>query len=400
MKLPLSGTDAQPPNARTQTDIRMAGMVLGFVGLCLLVLPLPSKTKARTSLHRLYTPPPCSTQPGKRCVLAFIHIPKCAGTAFFNRCREVTSQGPGRTRATGETEPGPADGFTWYPQEACYTSLADGRSEICRTNSWNSPGCSSEPFGGTHCGVSETADCLDRGLAQLKPPLGPDDAKPLFVTIIRNPVERVLSEYAWWRKRCVEERAWTAGLCAAPKIRGATPEERLLAWVNTHENNAHNRMTKMLAHLPAMRAPGASQSHCATFDAVRQVEFWSGHYNLTMAEGLEDRLNADTGLLENAIRTLESRFAFVGVQEHLELSATAFARMFGFGNGTVAAAAAAAAAAGAAREVHSHKSNRGKLEVSEAAIVRIKERNRLDLLLYHAVRQRFDGAFAGIVPSD
>ena len=235
------------------------GRVLGFVGLWLLALP--SRTRARTSL---YSPPPCSIQPGKRCVLAFIHIPKCAGTSFFNRCREVTGQGPGRTHASGDAEAGgPADGgFTWYPQEACYTSLSDGKSEVCRTNSWNSPGCSSEPFGGTHCGVSETADCLDRGLAQLTPPLRPNDPKPLFVTIIRNPVERVLSEYAWWKKRCARERGWTAGLCAAHKIRGASPEERLLAWINTRDNNAHNRMAKMLAHLPAMRAPGASQSHC------------------------------------------------------------------------------------------------------------------------------------------
>ena len=90
-----------------------------------------------------------------------------------------------------------------------------------------------------------------------------------------------------------------------------------------------------------------------------------------------------------------------GLQEHLEPSVRAFARMFGFGNASSSAAAAAGAGAGAAGEVRSsHKSNRGKLEVSEAAIVRIKERNRLDLLLYHAVRQRFDDAVAGIVPSD
>ena len=92
-----------------------------------------------------------------------------------------------------------------------------------------------------------------------------------------------------------------------------------------------------------------------------------------------------------------------GLQEHLEPSVRAFARMFGFGNASSAAeaGAGAGAGAGAAGEVRSsHKSNRGKLEVSEAAIVRIKERNRLDLLLYHAVRQRFDDAVAGIVPSD
>jgi len=266
----------------------------------------------------------------------------------------------------------------------------------CQFHSWNSPGCAAPNWGGTHCGYAEINNCLETGRASLPAGVADRQARPLatlgFVSIIRDPVDRVLSEFFYWRKSCRPGPQWTAELCAAAQKKGAAG---FRAWVLSPFNNGANRMTKMLSNDRRMKAPAPTAADCVSFDATQQGLFWGERYNATFATGLEDAINKDATLLKDAIQTVESRFVFVGIQDEMEASLRLLHYMLaGRDNATLTAAAMPG---------HSHSSRGtrgGKMQArvraalaNDAELVRtIKARNWLDMQLYEHIAARFGRA--------
>ena len=251
------------------------------------------------------------------------------------------------------------------------------------------PGCGATFWGGTHCGFAEINDCLEAGRAQLPARRLPARPSPGFVSIIRDPVDRIMSEFFWWKRGCQAGPQWTSELCAAAQKKGAAG---FRAWALSPFNNAANRMTKMLANAQQIKAPTPSAEHCVSFDAAQQGLFWGARYNATFATGLEDAINKDDALLQNAIQTIESRFVFVGIQDDFEASLRLLHYML--------AGRDNAALTADAMPRHSHSSHGGKSQARRRAeiladaelIQAIKAHNRLDVQLYEHVAARFSQA--------
>ena len=102
-------------------------------------------------------------------LLTFIHIPKTSGSSFFNTVREAAV-------------------------------TADIKIFPNHQNSFNSPGCrKNREFGGTHCSFSELNDCFVTKRAQIGYENLQNPTNKYF-SIIRNPIDRVISEYFWWHE--------------------------------------------------------------------------------------------------------------------------------------------------------------------------------------------------------
>jgi hypothetical protein len=217
----------------------------------------------------------------------------------------------------------------------------------------------------------------------------------LFVSVIRDPIERLLSEYFWWVKHCERERAWSNQLCQGTK--DARPGlARLEAWVKSPHNNAANRLTKMFSHLDDVEAPGPTEEHCVAYDATKQGTYWSKRYGKSYEEGLEAAINTDDALVENAINNIEVHFGFVGIQAFAQDSLALFAHLLD-------PTGKAAVDPPRTSLEHSHASSghggkklaatKAEALASELFIAEVRARNRLDVRLYAHVAARFNATF-------
>lgn len=268
-----------------------------------------------------------------------------------------------------------------------------GGAPTCRFQSFNAPGCAAPFYGGTHCGFAELNDCLKTGRAKLSADLA--GHSPAFVSIIRDPVDRVVSEFFWWKKTCKNTPQWTKQLCTAGQGKGEAP---FRAWLRSPHNNAANRMTKMLSNVHGMRAPEPGGEHCTSFDAGAQETFWSQAYNLSYDTGLEDAINRDDILFKNVMRTIESHFVFIGIQDLLVDSLRLLHYLLaGHDNATLTAAA---------MPEQSHSSSAGgvrartKIAIMENAelLAEVRARNQLDVRLYEYVATRFKKSCEELLP--
>lgn len=266
-------------------------------------------------------------------VYVFVHIPKCAGSSFLQCLRSVGTD-------------------KWshiFPHEG---------------NSWNSKGCAKPAYGGTHCSIGEMEDCFNGGFADLQEPYArkPNMLKRKYFTIIRHPVKRVLSEYAWWLKH----GPWPEQLRADQRRGG------LLAWVRSPFNVAHNRAVKHLTGTGAQAPVKFNKINCMTFDMKDYLTYWSNRYNGSKWEdGLEQKLNKDNSLLQKAI----SNLWFVGAQEDLQTSAMLFAKKLDSSAKDVKFAEC---------QKRSHQSQAAPAEtISSEIIDEIASRNALDIALYN-----------------
>jgi hypothetical protein len=173
-------------------------------------------------------------------------------------------------------------------------------------HSWTAPGCTQNEgvLGSAHCTLSEIAACLEKGSHR-------DDLK--FVTVVREPVARTLSEFHWWTRA-------QAGKTSARRFWNDETAEQaqhgLTSWAVDPRNNAYNRQVKYLA----MAAPNpASFQSCISTNYDAYVAYWKARYSCT-EDQIEERINADRSLLEDAKRAIEERFLYVGVTDNFDQS--------------------------------------------------------------------------------
>ena len=117
---------------------------------------------------RLFAPGAKASTPSAAAPLfVFLHVPKCAGAAFFALLNRT---------ARAQLAAG------WHGSWALYPSSF---------YSHNAPGClATHPWGGTHCGFAETEACLAQGYARGAGgvPMSPHTPR-LYMTVLREPVE-------------------------------------------------------------------------------------------------------------------------------------------------------------------------------------------------------------------
>jgi hypothetical protein len=213
--------------------------------------------------------------------IAFMHVPRTGGDSFFDALNASAA----------------ANHLSLFPP-----------SDL--VHSWTAPGCTQTGgvAGSAHCTYSELHACLDKGARR-------NDLK--FVTVLREPVARTISEFYWWTRKSAGSHG---GLTSAQRfwnIRTAEEAEHgLLAWARDPRNNAFNRQVKYLA----MVAPDPASRHsCITTDYDAYVAYWTARYDCN-ADEIEERVNADRSLLEDAKKAIEDRFLYVGLTDAFEQS--------------------------------------------------------------------------------
>lgn len=298
--LPTVGTSS----SRLQTN-STAKTISAFTGNRTANQPLqsepmhPSKTKKKTNLY------------------VWVHVPKTGGSSLYKTFFAAMQKA----------------GKKIYPPQK-------------GTHDYNAPGCADEPiFGGTHCASSELEDCLTR----IRPNL-----HRKFVTTMRDPVERVVSEYFWWSKKR-PNRFWTQAM--------NEKADDMYEWVVDGSNLAHNRQAQYLL----FDRPFVPKCHLALSKEGDMTDWVEARF------GSPQRMNQ----LQLDDSDLD-RYDFIIVLEELERSKERFKEKFGVD-----------AMAADQRKSVLHKSN--KTIVSEKILNAIQERNKLDIQLYQLAKARLHG---------
>jgi hypothetical protein len=159
-------------------------------------------------------------------------------------------------------------------------------------------------------------------------------------------------------------------------------------------------MTKMLAYIPKVTAPGNDGKHCLSFDAELQATFWSERYNTPQNQGLlEKTINADKSLLRLAVTTLVTRFAFAGIQEQFKDSIKLFGKLVASQDHSAADGTVASPEFLGGVAHTSDKDSKTHAMLQEALgngelVSEIREYNRLDVQLYAEISTRFNQSFS------
>jgi hypothetical protein len=205
-----------------------------------------------------------------------------------------------------------------------------------------------------------------------------------FITVVRDPLNRVVSEFYWW-KRSPFEKAWDLPLHMASS-------KGLMVWALSPHNNAHNRMTKQIAFFPSLRAP--SSKDCASYSAAVEKRYWSALYGRSVDDGLWAAVNQDDELVKNAIHSLSDRFAAVAITERMSDSFTVICNMVvregRQWDSKCGSSVIQAVVGGGAKHLHHH--SHGNVSVEERA--RLQQLNRLDVELYRFAVGRLDEQLA------
>lgn len=314
----------------------------------------------------LFNGDPASMDSVDTSVLGFMHIPKCSGSSFHKKLCELT-KGSSSTRSPGLS-------LSWF--------------NSCKKNSFNSHGCQNwSKWGGTHCGFHEMQDCLLSNRAhthisnKFRKVQIPAGKRPMFVTILRDPVERVISEFFWWRAakgQFCKATVWGACLCNAAR-------QGLDTWIESPCNMAHNRQIRYFL-MDGVKAPINRQGHqhCAAFFLKPTVVYWEQRLNHSFDKDLVEYMNNDHSLVQAAITVLEQEFWFVGIQEDYEGSQKLFSALYELVYGRKPGKSIS--------KSRFHASKRGSVTDDQRRA--IADRNRLDLQLYHYVWVRFIQASA------
>eukprot|EP00039_Didymoeca_costata_P006686 m.92409 g.92409 ORF g.92409 m.92409 type:complete len:371 (+) comp13350_c0_seq2:347-1459(+) len=316
----------------------------------------------------------------------FVHVPKCAGSSFLAMARDMT------TAANAD--------IAWYPNN--------------ESHSWNAPGClqGKSLKHVTHCGFHDLYGCFHdrkemRNVSEYLPYNWHRDQDTRFVTVLREPVERVISEFFWWRRTChhfigvisnklkvltqflqgdhVEGKYWQDELCKMAQALPDVSPNSIAKWVSSPFNNGANRMTKQFA-MHSEKYESSADS-CLAFSADRQAEFWPKMYNLDYEEGLEDAINNDTAFVYKTIHTIEMNFDFVAIQEQLQSSLRLLQYHLNIPQNTVYQ-----------DEVEKYKIHKKKGNTKNADIAKsdpnlravIQRHNRLDVILFEHFSSLFN----------
>ena len=176
-------------------------------------------------------------------MIAFIHIPKTAGSSFYKLINTDKYGKSMRLRYQNI-----------YPSKF-YKNTGSGKKGD--PESWNSPGCQFEKqHGGTHCSFSELEDCFDKRYVETV-------ANVKYMTVFREPVRRVISEYFWWRNKVCENcprkvRKFRGEMCGLKDKDQNWPDDlcrvsgNFTAWLLSPVNVAHNRLVKSVMSMNKM----------------------------------------------------------------------------------------------------------------------------------------------------
>ena len=281
--------------------------------------------------------------------LMFIHIPKTAGTTFRKDLLSINT---------------PYSSF-WYPPKG--------------SNSWNSPGCMlQKSFGATHCSYSELNNCYNNNFMNSYVNPSQNNVNK-WISIVRDPVMRVISEYYFWRKTVCnrpigEPHCWSNELCSV--------KDDLSAWIKSPYNSAHNKFVKTLNNFENLKAPLDSIYHCMNVNGRKDNRFIQNNFQSY------DNFNKNETVLLDAIKNIEENFAFIGNLDDIE------------GSGRVARYVLQEKSTTDSADPitfdlekessHVHTSNVRPDGVLEEHLRMIEERNYLDLQLYKYLSRKLE----------
>lgn len=208
-----------------------------------------------------------------------------------------------------------------------------------------------------------------------------------YVSIIRDPVERVISEYFWWKsgKRISHSFAWPAEL----KKVAYENHGNFTKWILHENNTAHNRQFKTFLDVGAVGdnygldgVLNTDVSDCANINSTKYLRFWKKFSE--ERGGLLESGSLENDLKTSVLNTISENFLFVGLTEKMDSSEDVFSKI-------------AKTRLGKKREKPKgwvdpktvwHEST--KSEVTDFQRSLIRERNRLDIFLYEKMKGRFD----------
>ena len=281
----------------------------------------PYVYQAYKNLFENITPWPILNSNPTTTILPYVHVPKTAGSTFRGFL-------------------GHWDKYEWPYRSAMYPRWG--------TKSYNSPGCrSGADWGGTHCGYAELDDCIRNDFANLydnqavkwqyfktfpRPTPRPGYLNDTlishysnikYLSIIRNPVVRVVSEYYWWkpadasiqRGKACGVPSWSPNLCWNSK----TLEE----WTKSDYNHGHNRQVK--SYYPAKRnkvlypegMESGYRNHCANLNGRRDYVYVTQNYPGSNSTAT---LNKNYQILIDTIENINKNFNFIAVFEEMTMS--------------------------------------------------------------------------------
>lgn len=292
---------------------------------------------------RLAEEPPAGalSGPSTSDVLVFVHCPKTGGSSFYNAARWVSQKHK----------------FQWYPG-------GSGGSA-----SFKDTGCG-EVIGSAHCDVAEVDACLTLRYhgRRLPVPAMPAGGRLLFVTVLRHPVKRVLSELSF---ACVSKKRsgkkgkskrgrkglintpqgarvlldWSVALWDLLDVRMqgeqlaclAPPPATFHTWLHHPDNPAHARFARFLLRRAPEEDPNLGRAHqCFAGDQRGTLAHWdkvlahrgaAAPGQVRTMQALAQALNESPRLRAAAEETITNHFFFVAVLEKLEDSINAFCRL-------------------------------------------------------------------------
>lgn len=313
--------------------------------------------------------------------LIHLHIPKTAGSQFKRLLASSTMSDPSRPTWYRNIN-------SWFPAVRDYSWAAAGcaktrqnvKSKSCLYGNNCKEKTGNELDAGTHCGMSEMEDCILKKDARLDYENFRDWT---YISSIREPVNRVLSEFYWWRgKGCLQRhitsqrltRAWTFELCSQTK--------NLTNWILHENNSAHNRQFKSLVFFKNLTVPllDNNDSNCNNMDGYKEHDFWK---TVPIYNDLRD-----ARLLEKVISDIEEKFFFVGLTENMEESTEAALKLMHLPFTDNMKRNIHYRISGGAGHV-SHVHDAGD-EIKEYHREMILERNWLDVQLYEYISQKLD----------
>ena len=292
--------------------------------------------------------PIIKTEPNST-VFPFIHIPKTGGETWWSFIHNMNSN----SKILGSL---PYGDFNFYPPKP-FKSLA-------------AVGCKNGSISNTHCSYSEMRECFDRGMGIFgdlsgfskedvmefirNRESGESDQKLYekkftsvldlqsikFMSLIRNPIVRVLSEYYWWgvsSYRGIDDTETTEYFQKLNKTKnsrtkrrseniiqcaGAWPNDlcpsipNLIDWINHENNTAHNRQVHSLV---------PDENYKNGFDFTKKCNNIYGkgmvqQFISRRKENAKDEPMSDLEMIKDTINNIENNFSFVGLTDNLVLS--------------------------------------------------------------------------------
>lgn len=299
--------------------------------------------RARNEWRQKYGPFSCNltavAPAEKSTIFAWMHIPRTGGSSAF--------------------------GSFMIPLEGCGFKTFPSSAYIDNgiVHDFNTPGCELDDHTwGTHCAASEIGDCVRK--LNTERDMTP---KVKFITFIRHPVDRVISEYYWWKDGGIP---WTE------EMHQLAISASLEDWVVHEKNTANNRQTLYFL----IDEPFPKRGQCTAFKGEKTINWIEEKYGSTK-EFNELQLSQ---VLANVAREEGQHigiddFGFIGILND-EATSRGFKKIFGVSPLLDSA-------------FNSHRLSRRaekerKLHVTDSIRELIEEKNKLDMQLYRLIQER------------